>query len=143
MEAMMDARERFQKVVVPNYNEFLRNPNDFRLLDNLITSMNPMAEYLGLDRRGYPPGLSRNERRREAQTVRVEGGLTDLQKSADVIKHVRIELERDGVKSTLTSTGIDTADPTTWKVRGLDLVQVAHSAFATLSKNPELNAPST
>jgi hypothetical protein len=91
MEAMMDARERLQKVVVPNYNEFLRNPNDFRLLDNLITSMNPMAEYLGLDRRGYLPGVSRNERCREAQTVRVEGGLTDLQKSADVIKHVRID----------------------------------------------------
>ena len=139
----MDAQERFQKVVMPNYNDFVRNPNDFRLLDNLITSMNPMAEYLGLDRRGYPPGVSRNERRRGAQAIRDDSDLTDVQICADVIKHVRIELERDGVTSTLSSTGIDTADPTTWKVGGLDLVHVAHSAFATLSKITELNAPST
>jgi hypothetical protein len=139
----MDARERFQKVVVPNYNRFVASPNDFSLLDNLITSMNPMAEYLGLDRRKYPPGISRNERGREAQAIRRQSDLTDLQKSADVIKHVRIELEQDGVTSTLSSTGIDTDDPTTWEVGGLDLVRVAHGAFATLSKIPELNAPST
>jgi hypothetical protein len=143
MEAVMDARERFQKVVVPNYSRFVASPNDFSLLDNLITSMNPMAEYLGLDRGGYPPGVSRNERRREAQAIRDDSGLTDLQKSADVIKHVRIELEQDGVTSTLSSTGIDTADPRTWKVGGLDLVQVALSAFGTLNSRPELNEPST
>jgi hypothetical protein len=139
----MDARERFQKVVVPNYNRFVASPNDFSLLDTLITSMNPMAEHLGLDRRGYPPGVSRNERRREAQAIRRQSDLTDVQICADVIKHVRIELEQDGVTSTLSSTGIDTADPTTWKIGGLDLVQVAHSAYAKLSKFPELNAPST
>jgi hypothetical protein len=138
--AVMDAQERFQKVVVPNYNDFVRNPNDFRLLDNLITSMNPMAEYLGLDRRGYPPGVSRNERRRGALAIRDDSDLTDVQICADVIKHVRIELERDGVTSTLSSTGIDTADPTTWKVGGLDLVQVAHIAFATLNGLPELKS---
>jgi hypothetical protein len=143
MESVMDARERFQKVVAPNYNRFVASPNDFSLLDNLITSMNPMAEYLGLDRRGYPPGISRNERRREAQGIRDDSGLTDVQICAEVIKHVRIELEQDGVTSTLSSTGVDTADPKTWKVSGLDLVQVAHSAFATLGKIPELNAPST
>jgi hypothetical protein len=51
-----------------------------------------------------------------------------------------IELEQDGVTSTLSSTGIDTADPKTWKIGGLDLVRVAHRAFAALSKIPELNA---
>jgi hypothetical protein len=143
MEAAMDARERFKKVVVPNYNRFVASPNDFSLLDNLITSMNPMAEYLGLDQRGYPPGISRNERRREAQAIRHRSELTDVQICADVIKHVRIELERDGVTSTLSSTGIDPNDPTTWKVGGLDLVQVARSAFATLKGHPQLNEPST
>jgi hypothetical protein len=135
-EAVMDARERFQKVVVPSYNRFVASPNDFSMLDNLIASMNPMAEYLGLDRRGYPPGISRNERRREAQAIRDDSDLTDVQICADVIKHVRIELEQDGVTSTLSSTGIDTADPKTWKISGLDLVRVAHRAFATLSKIP-------
>ncbi len=139
----MDARERFQKVVVPNYNRFIASPNDFSLLENLITSMNPMAEYLGLERLDYPPHVSRNERRRGAQAIRHDNNLTDLQKSADVIKHVRIELEQNGVTSTLSSTGIDTADPTTWKVGGLDLVKVAHSAFATLNGHPDLNKPST
>jgi hypothetical protein len=83
------------------------------------------------------------QRRREAQGIRDDSGLTDVQICAEVIKHVRIELEQDGVTSTLSSTGVDTADPKTWKVSGVDLVQVAHSAFATLGKIPELNAPST
>jgi len=128
----MDARERFQKIVVPNYNEFVGNPNDFRLLDNLITSMNPMAEYLGLHRLDYPPDVSRNERRREAQGIRDDNCLKDVQTCADVIKHVRIELKRDGVTSTLSSTGIDTANPKTWKVGGLDFVEVAHNSFKAL-----------
>ncbi len=37
-EAVMDAHERFQKVVVPNYNRFITSPNDFSLLENLIRS---------------------------------------------------------------------------------------------------------
>jgi hypothetical protein len=138
----MDARERFEKVVVPNYTDFVRNPNDFRSLDNVIGSMNTVAEYLGLHRSGYPPHVSRNERRRNVQTIR-QGALKDLQTCADVLKHTRIGLEQGGVTSTLSSTGIDTADPTTWKVGGLDLVQVAHDAFAALKQVPELNAPST
>ena len=66
----MDAREHFQYVAVPNYNEFVQSPSDFRLLGNAILSMNTVAEYLGLDRSGYPPDVSRNERRREAQKIR-------------------------------------------------------------------------
>jgi len=139
----MDARERFQKVVVPNYNRFVASPKDFSLLDNLIGSMNTMAEYLGLQRLNYPPHVSRNKRREEAQAIRDDNLLTDVQRCADVIKHVRNEVEQDGIKSTLCSTGIDTADPTTWKVGELNLVQVAHSAFETLKAHPQLNEPST
>lgn len=136
----MDARERFQKVVMRNYNRFVASPNDFSLLDNLISSMNPMAEYSGLQQLDYPPHVSRNERHRTAQAIRRQSDLMDLQKCAEVIKHVRIELTQDGVTSTLSSTGIDTADPATWKVGELDLVQVAHDGFAALNS---LFAPST
>jgi hypothetical protein len=95
----MDARERFHKVVVPNYNRFIASPNDFSLLDNVIGSMNTVAEYLVLHQLNYPPHVSRKERHREAQAIRVGSGLTDLQKCADVLKHVRIE-QQDGVTST-------------------------------------------
>jgi len=75
----MDARERFKKVVVRNYNRFVGSPNDFSLLDSLVASMNPMAEYLALDRRGYSLGVSGNQRRRDARKIRDDLGLADLQ----------------------------------------------------------------
>jgi hypothetical protein len=84
-----------------------------------------------------------NERRAVAQAIRDDSRLKNVQICADVLKHVRIELERDGVTATLCSTGIDTADPRTWKVGGLDLVQVAHDGFAMLQGIPELNEGST
>jgi hypothetical protein len=133
----MDAREHFQMVVVPNYNEFVRS-GDFHSLGNALLSMNTVADYLGLDRRGYPSRISRNQRRREARTIREHSGLTDLQTCADVIRHVRIEQERDGVTSTLSSTGIDPNDQTTWNIGKHNLVKVAHEAFATLKEFPEL-----
>jgi hypothetical protein len=66
----MDARERFRKVVVPNYDRFKASPDDFSLLENLISSMNPMAEYSGLQQLGYPSQVSRNKRRDRAQAIR-------------------------------------------------------------------------
>jgi hypothetical protein len=132
----MDAREHFRYVAVPNYNEFVQSPSDFRLLGNAILSMNTVAEYLGLDRSGYPPDVSRNERRREAQKIRDDlSGLTDLQVCADTLKHVRNNQPDD---VTLSSTGIDPNDPATWKIGAHDLVKVAHNAFATLNGLPEL-----
>ena len=41
-------------VVKPNYDEFVRSPNDTRLLWNALVSMNTVAEYLALERLGYP-----------------------------------------------------------------------------------------
>jgi len=131
----MDAREHFRYVAVPNYNEFVQSPSDFRLLGNAILSMNTVAEYLGLDRRGYPSDISRDQRRREAQEVRDDLSLADLQVCADALKHVRINQAKD---VTLSSTGIDTNDPATWKIGGHDLVKVARHAFATLNSLPEL-----
>jgi hypothetical protein len=134
----MNAREQFQNMVVPSYDAFAQNPSDFHLLGNALLSMNTVPEYVGLDRRGYPSDISRNERHREAQAIREHSGLKDLQTCADVIKHVRIEQERDGVTSTLSSTGIDPNDQTTWNIGRHNLVKVAHDAFATLKEFPEL-----
>ena len=135
----MDARDHFETMVVPNYNEFVRSPSDFRLLGNAILSMNTVAEYLGLHRRGYPPDVSRNERRREAQTIRDDlSDLADLQVCADTIKHVRIN-QGDGV--TLSSTGINPHDQATWYINGKHLPSVAHNAFTTLKGIPELAPP--
>jgi hypothetical protein len=133
---MMDARDYYDTVVVPNYNEFVGSLNDFRLLENAIISMNTVAEYLGLQRRGYPPDVSRNERRREAQTIRNDfSDLVDLQVCADTIKHVRIN-QSDGL--TLSSTGIDPHDQATWNINGKHLPSVAHKAFAALKGVAEL-----
>jgi hypothetical protein len=131
----VDAREHFQYVVVPNYNEFVQSPSEFRLLASTILSMNTVAEYLGLDRRGYPLDVSRNQRRRGAREIRDDLSLADLQVCADALKHVRINQAKD---VTLSSTGIDRNDPATWKIGGHDLVKVAHHAFATLNSLPEL-----
>jgi hypothetical protein len=125
----MDAREYFQSTVVPNYNSFVQSPANFHLLANTILSMNASAEYLGLDRRGYDPDVSGNQRRRDVRKIRDDLRLADLEVCADALKHVR---KGDGV--TLSSTGIDTNSPTSWKIGDHDLVEVAHQAFAALQK---------
>jgi hypothetical protein len=136
----MDAREFFQNVVVPRYTEFVRRPTDFPVLWTALVSMNTVPEYLALHKRGYPSDFSRSELHREAKEIRGQlSGLADLQFCADTFKHVR----KSGFGLQASSTGIDLNDPTTWKIGRHDLVQVAQSAFATLGKIPELNAPST
>jgi hypothetical protein len=138
----MDAREYFQDMVVLNYNEFKRSPGDFRCLANVIVSMNTVAEYLGLHRRGYPPDVSGNHRRRDVRKIRDElGSLADLQVCADTLKHVRTNQAQSGV--TASSTGIDPDDQATWTIGEHDLVKVADNAFATLNGLPELNKGST
>jgi hypothetical protein len=137
---MMDTREYFNYVVVPNYNEFVRRPTDFHLLWNALVSMNTVAEHLGLYQRGYGQ-VSRNELYREAQEIRGQlSGVEDLKFCADTLEHVRKIQDQGGGKFTTiaTSTGVDPADPTTWKVGGHDLGKVAHDAFATLDNLPEL-----
>ena len=91
--------------------------------------MHASAEWLVLDRRGHNPDVSGNQRRRDVRAIRDDLGLADLQVCADTLKHVR-----KGGDVTLSSTGINTNDPTTWKIGEHDLVKVAHEAFATLQK---------
>jgi len=85
----MDAREFFQLIVEPNYYEFYRAQNSIRLLWNAIVSMNTAPEFLVLDRQKYRLDLLREEIEREAQKIREELGLIELQYCANTFKHVR------------------------------------------------------
>jgi hypothetical protein len=66
----MDARDFFHEVVKPNYDEFVRSPNDIRLLWNVLVSMNTVPEFLALQRREYSPDISRNELYKLAEEIR-------------------------------------------------------------------------
>ncbi|MGB8630659.1 MAG: hypothetical protein WCD69_14915 [Xanthobacteraceae bacterium] len=135
----MDAREYFQNVVVPNYNEFVERPSEFRLLENALLSMNAVPEYLALDRLGYPP-LRRDVLDGVAQKIRHQFCyLLDLKFCAEVCKHVRkIKDHSGGFTLQASSTSVDPNDQTTWNVNGKHLVKVAHFAFAALKEIPEL-----
>jgi hypothetical protein len=137
---MMDTREYFNYVVVPNYNEFARRPTDFHLLWNALVSMNTVAEHLGLPQRGYGQ-VSRHELYQEARGIRGQfSAVEELKFCADTLKHVRKIQDHGGGKFTTvaTSTGVDPTDATTWTIGGHDLAKIAHDAFATLSGLPEL-----
>ena len=129
----MDAREFFQLIVQPNYYEFCGAQNNIRLLWNAIVSMNTMPEYLAFDRLRYPLEIGRNVLGAEAQEIRKELGLTELQYCANTFKHVR-KITRGQVTASASSTGIEPNDQATWVLDGHDLVQVAHDSFAKLSK---------
>jgi len=129
----MDAREFFHNVVKPNYDEFVRSPNDIRLLWNALVSMNTVAEYLALERLGYPQ-VGPRVIYLEAQRIRRLSGLQEL-KFCETFKHVRkIRALGSGEFTTIaTSTGVSPDDQGTWNVDGKDL-----AAFATLKEIPEL-----
>jgi hypothetical protein len=136
----MNAREHFKNIVVPNYNEFVRSPSDFRLLENALFSMSTVAERLALERREYGQ-VGRGVLYGEAQKIRGDlSGLSGLQSCTNALKHVRSIKDHGGGEFTTiaTSTGIEANDPTTWKIGGHDLVKVVHNAFATLKGIPEL-----
>jgi hypothetical protein len=137
---VVDAREFFNTVVVPNYAEFSRHPTDIRLLWNALISMNTVAEYLALDRLGYPP-IPRNVLDQHAQNIRSQfPSLSDLKFCAEAFKHVRKIKDYRGGGFTLqaSSTGVLPDDQTTWNINGYDLATVVHNAFATLQSIPEL-----
>jgi hypothetical protein len=146
LESLMNAaRKYFQYVVMPNYSDFLRRPTEYHLLESALLLMNSVPERLALHQLGYRR-FSREKVYQEAQRIRAEhNSLLDLQSCANALKHARSIRDHGAGKftTTVTSTDIDPNDPTTWKVGELDFVQVAHRAFVTFSKIPELNAPST
>jgi hypothetical protein len=138
--AAMDAREYFNYIAMPKYNEFVESPNDFHLLESALYSMDTVAEQLGLHQLGYAQ-VSREVLYEEAKKIRGQSiSLENLHSCSNTLKHGRSIRDHSGGKFTTiaTSTGIDPNDPTTWKIGGHDLVQVAHEGFATLSTFPEL-----
>ena len=119
--------------------EFCRRPDDIRLLWNVLISMNTVAEYLALDRLGYP-AVTRFVLDQEAAKIRSQfSSLSDLKFCAEAFKHVRkIKDYRGGFSLQALSTGVLPDDQTTWTINGYDLVTVVHYAFATLQGIPEL-----
>jgi hypothetical protein len=114
----MDAREYFNYVAMTKYNEFVQSPNDFRLLESAIFSMDTVAERLGLHQVGYAQ-VSREVLYEEAKKIPGQStSLENLHSCSNALKHVRSIRDHSGGKFTTiaTSTGIDPNDPTTWKI---------------------------
>ncbi len=85
----MDTSEFFNTVVKRNYQEFTRNPDDFRSLWNAIISMNTVPEYMALDRHGYA-AMSRDALAQTANQIRNKHqSLIDVKFCAETLKHVR------------------------------------------------------
>jgi hypothetical protein len=81
----MDAREYFNYVAMPKYNEFVQSPNDFRLLESALFLMDTVAERLGLHQLGYAQ-VSREELYQKAKEIRSQSKsrkLTLLQQCAE------------------------------------------------------------
>ena len=132
----MDAREYFQRIVVPDYAHFQQSPSDIRLLFNALVSMNTVPEFLALHRLGYAVDISREELDEEVETIRVDLCLTALQFCTNMFKHVRL------IQFIASFTAVSPNDQGTWTVLGDDLVEVVHKAFATLKQEFDRLAPS-
>ena len=65
----MDSRDFFQDVAARNYYEFFQRHDDKRLLCNAVVSMNSVAEWLALDRLGYPPKGPRTRSTKNPRTI--------------------------------------------------------------------------
>lgn len=139
----MDASEFFLRVVKSNYEKSMSDPNDLRSLWNAVVSMNTVAEYLALDRLGYPK-VQLDELNRKAKEIREKSPiLIDLKFCAETLKHVRKLQGTSSAAMTLTpsSTGFSPDQPSTWIIddnsKRYVLPVVLSQAFAKLSAFPE------
>jgi hypothetical protein len=132
----MDAKEFFDLVVVPNYLDAHQHPDNLRFVCNAITCMNTVAEFVALERLGYPDQLKRESLQNKANEIR-EGNppLDDLKFWVETLKHVRkLTNAKDSDHSiTASSTAITVSEPSSW----LHLVDVLDKAFATIKTFPE------
>jgi hypothetical protein len=118
---------------------FVQSPNDFRLLESALYSMDTVAERLGLHQLGYAQ-VSREALYQKAKEIRGQStSLKNLHSCSNALKHGRsIRDHSDNFMTIAISTGIDPNDSTTWEIGGHDLVQVAHDGFAVLNSFAEL-----
>jgi hypothetical protein len=99
--------------------------------------MNTVPEYLALHRWGYALLVKREVLDGEAQKIRNQFGLIELQFCANTFKHVR-KINRGEFKLTATSTGVTPNYQATWIIGTYDPVTVVHKVFAALKEIPEL-----
>jgi len=138
----MDASQFFNTVVKRNYEEFTKNPNDFRSLWNAIVSMNTVPEYMALEQLQYAQ-VPREKLDATAEQIRAKDqSIIDLKTCAAALKHVRKTTRSNKQGSftiTVTSTIASPIDRETWTIGSYDLVDVAQRAFSALSALPELS----
>jgi hypothetical protein len=135
----MNAAEFFKTVVIPNYEQFVRNPTDLRSLWNAVVSMNTVAEFVALDRLEYAK-ISRSDLYDAAEQIRQsQPPLPDLKYCAETFKHVRKipGWKEVPVSITASSTGLS-SNPDTWQIDHHDPVTVLRNSFAVLKDLPEL-----
>jgi hypothetical protein len=124
----MDAKEFFRIVVAENCKEAGADPTNFRKLWNAAVSINTVAEYLALDRAGYPT-LKGGEVDKKAQAIREQiPELKAIKPHVDMLKHVR---KHEGQEVSASSTGILPQDPNSFA----DLRNQVEGTFATLSSS--------
>ena len=129
----MDAKDFFEKIVVPNYEDAINNPNDLRRTYNAIITVNTAAEFLALDKLGYAAGLKAEDLAQEANAIRNKHQpLSRLKYHADTMKHVRKLRDVDEkISATSSSTAFSVADPASWEDLHPELKQ-AMSVLRTL-----------
>lgn len=126
----MDAKEFFTSTVVPNYEEAVADPSNWRKLWNAALSMNTVQEYLALHRAGYAT-LTREEVDTRVEAIRNEyPELKALHSWAVTLKHVR---KHRGQVASASSTAISPQDPNSFA----GVKDVVDRTFATLSSISE------
>jgi hypothetical protein len=129
----MDAKEFFEKIVIPNYEDAIKNPTDLRKTYNAIITVNTMAEFLALHQFGYVEGLTEGQLAEKANEIRRHHtALERVKYHAEVMKHVRKLHGTDkNISPTISSTEFATEEPKSWEHLRPDLEQ-AMSVLKTL-----------
>jgi len=142
-EGTMDAREFFETVVKPNYYEAKSNRDDFRLIWNAIVSMNTVPEYVALERLKY----IHDRQAVDDESVQIRNAhqpLSNLKTCAEALKHARkqqrtkVGLYAAPPAITVTSTAVNTSQPSTWVIGGDDLMTLLDQSLQVLMRFPEL-----
>jgi hypothetical protein len=132
----MDAREFFETVVKPNYYEAKSRPDDFRLIWNAVVSMNTVPEYVALERLNYKRDRQAVDNE-SAQIRNAHQPLLNLKICAEALKHARkqqrtkVGLYTTPSTITVTSTAVNTSEPSTWVIGGHDLLILLDQALGT------------
>jgi hypothetical protein len=139
----MDARDFFETVVKPNYYEAKSRPDDFRVIWNAVVSMNTVPEYVALERLNYVHDRQAVDDD-SAKIRKAHRPLLDLKTCAEALKHARkqqrakVGLYTTPPTITVTSTAVNTSEPSTWVIDGHDLLTLLDHALGTLMRFPEL-----